>query len=51
MTLKSLIIAAAMATTPGLAFAMGCSSDHVVMSCAAGSIWDVEKQRCITATG
>ncbi|MGR3713806.1 MAG: adenylosuccinate lyase [Shimia sp.] len=40
MALKSLIIAAALAATPGLAAAMGCGSDHVSISCASGTSWD-----------
>lgn len=51
MTLKALIITAAMATTPGLAFAAGCNSDHVAVSCADGTVWDIQSQRCVSTTG
>lgn len=51
MTLKSLIIAATVAMTPGFVLAMGCSSDHAAASCADGTVWDRAQQRCVSTTG
>ncbi|KPA22311.1 hypothetical protein shim_05890 [Shimia sp. SK013] len=50
MTVRSLIIAAALAATPGLAAAMGCGQDHAVASCADGTSWDTGQQRCVSST-
>ena len=56
MKIKTLLAALALATAPGLAFAE-CSgfghskSEQVTMSCAAGSVYDAETERCVPTTG
>ena len=45
--MKTTLIAALLALTPALGFAMGCSSKHeTAMSCAEGSIWNAEAGAC-----
>ncbi|TCL09127.1 hypothetical protein BXY66_1170 [Shimia isoporae] len=50
MTFKSLIIAAALAATPGLTFAMGCGPEHDASACVEGTVWDLAKQRCVNVS-
>ena len=56
MKTKLLLATLALAASPTLAMAMGCSYGHtktedVVMSCAAGSVFDTETQKCVPTTG
>lgn len=56
MKTKVLLAALALAASPTLAMAMGCSggyskTEHVTMSCAAGSVFDTEAQKCVPTTG
>ena len=56
MKTKMLLATLALIVTPSIALAMGCGIGHtkteqVVMSCAEGSIYDTEAQRCIPTTG
>ncbi len=56
MKTKMLLAALALAVSPSIALAMGCASGHskseqVTMSCAAGSVYDSESQRCVPTTG
>ena len=56
MKTKMLLAALALAVSPSIAMAMGCSGDYtkteqVTMSCAAGSVFDTETQRCVPTTG
>ena len=56
MKTKIFLAALAIAASPTLAMAMGCSQGHtksedVVMSCAPGSVFDSETQRCVPTTG
>ncbi|MXQ07022.1 adenylosuccinate lyase [Alphaproteobacteria bacterium GH1-50] len=54
MKTKTLLAALALTALPGLAAAQ-CFGDHakeqVTMSCAAGSVFDAETQRCVPTTG
>ena len=54
MKTKTLLAALALSTLPGLAMAQ-CFGDHakeqVTMSCAAGSVYDADTQRCVPTTG
>jgi len=51
MKTKILLTAFVLAATPGIALAQ-CTwgKTESVASCAAGSVWDSESQRCVTAT-
>lgn len=53
MKMKTLLAALALTLAPGLAVAM-CSGnyqkDEVAMTCAAGTTWDSEMQRCVATT-
>ena len=57
MKVKMLLATLALTITPALALAGGgCGFGHaktedVVMSCAEGTIFDTETQRCVPATG
>lgn len=57
MKTRTLLVALALAVSPGLALAgEGCSygdsgSEDVVMSCAEGSTYDSEAGRCVPTTG
>ena len=56
MKTKMLLATLALAVSPSIALAMGCSGGHskaeeVTMSCAAGSVFDAESQRCVPTTG
>lgn len=57
MKTKMLLATLALIVTPTLALAGGgCGFGHakteqVVMSCAEGSIYDAEEQRCVPTTG
>lgn len=48
-TLKAMTISAALALTPGLALAMGCShsKQQQAQSCVEGSTWDSASQSCV----
>lgn len=48
-TFKTLTIAATLALAPGIALAMGCSSDkhQQAQSCATGASWDAATQTCV----
>ena len=48
--IKTVLTAAILALTPGLALAQGCSYGHdeqQVMSCASGTMWDVKTSTCV----
>lgn len=48
MTVKTVIVAAALSLLPVAGFAMGCSGkEHQAQSCAQGSIWDAEARQCV----
>jgi hypothetical protein len=49
MKLKALAIAAALSLAPTLALAMGCSSSHATMSCAAGTVYDAASGTCVAS--
>ncbi len=56
MKTKMLLATLALAMSPSLAFAMGCGYGHAKtetanMSCAAGSVFDAEANRCVPTTG
>ena len=54
MKARLLLATIVLAAAPGLAMAMGCSSDHkeqITMSCPEGQTLDVETNSCITPTG
>ena len=56
MKTKLFLATLALAASPTLAMAMGCSYGHtktedVVMSCAPGSVFDTETQLCVATTG
>ena len=56
MKTKMLLATLALAVSPSIAMAMGCGYGHskteeVTMSCAAGSVFDSESQRCVPTTG
>ncbi len=56
MKTKLLLATLALAVTPSLAMAMGCGYGHVkgediAMSCAEGSVYDTDAQRCVPTTG
>ena len=56
MKTKLLLATLALAVSPSLALAMGCNYGHtktedVVMSCAPGSVFDSETERCVPTTG
>ncbi|WP_211097096.1 hypothetical protein [Aliishimia ponticola] len=47
-TLKTLVLAAALMSLPGLSLAMGCShSKQQAQSCADGATWDSATGTCI----
>ncbi|MEM7438746.1 MAG: hypothetical protein AAF393_04040 [Pseudomonadota bacterium] len=50
--MKTIALAAAIAMTPVLAFAMGChGSDHTTAaSCPQGQVWDGEQGACTDVT-
>lgn len=46
--MKTTIIAAILALSPAIGFAMGCSSTHeVTMTCADGTMWNAETSTCV----
>ena len=56
MKTKMLLAALALTVSPSIALAMGCGyghakTDDVAMSCAAGSVYNSETQRCVPTTG
>ena len=56
MKTKMLLAALALAVSPSIALAMGCSHGHskteqVTMSCAPGSVYDSTSERCVPTTG
>jgi len=56
MKTKLLLATAAVMLAPSIALAMGCSSGHaksedVVMTCAPGSVFDADAERCVPTTG
>lgn len=49
-TFKTLALAAAMASLPGLSFAMGCNygkHETQAQSCISGTSWDAATQSCV----
>ncbi|MBB5514645.1 hypothetical protein FHS89_000651 [Rubricella aquisinus] len=46
MRLKLIVAALALSLAPGMALAMGCSSDTANMSCPAGSHYDAATGGC-----
>lgn len=48
--MRRIILATTFITfSPALAFAMGClGHEKQAQSCATGSVWDYEKQACVT---
>lgn len=50
---RALLAAFVLAATPVIATAAcyGDGHDQATMSCAAGSVWDAESQRCVPTTG
>ncbi|MGI9388802.1 MAG: carbohydrate-binding module family 14 protein [Boseongicola sp.] len=56
MKTKTLLATLALIVAPSIALATGCGLGHtkaeqVVMSCAEGSVFDSETQRCVPTTG
>ena len=56
MKTKLFLATLVVAASPTLALAMGCSYGHsktedVVMSCAPGSVFDADTQKCVPTTG
>ena len=55
MKTKTLLAALALTFAPAMAFAEGCQWGHakeeVAMSCAAGSVYDAEAEKCVPTTG
>ena len=51
-TTKTLIVALALSALPGLAFATCSFGTHqeASMSCAEGTVWDAETEKCVTAS-
>ncbi|GAA6177075.1 hypothetical protein [Sulfitobacter pacificus] len=49
MKIKTFIVALALTTAPGLAFAEGCShgKEKQAMSCAAGTAYDTSTHSCL----
>ena len=55
MKYKTLLATLALTVAPSLALAMGCGYGHtkaeqVVMSCAEGTVYDTEAQKCVPLT-
>ena len=55
MKTKLALATMVLAVAPSLALAMGCSAgqhkaEDIVMSCAEGTIYDAEAQRCVPMT-
>ena len=54
MKTKTLLAVLALAVSPTVALAMGCSghakSEDTAMSCAEGTTFDAETQRCVPQT-
>lgn len=56
MKTKLFLATLAVALSPTLAMAMGCGFGHtktedVAMTCAEGSVFDTDQQRCVPMTG
>ena len=54
MKFKTTLAAAVLVLLPGLAIAQGCNGNHgqsASISCAEGTIFDADTNRCVTATG
>ncbi|GGX48309.1 hypothetical protein GCM10007385_15210 [Tateyamaria omphalii] len=54
MKTKTLVVALALTLAPTLTFAMGCNygkHEQQAMSCAEGTVYDADTNRCVTATG
>ncbi len=55
MKTKLFLATLVVAASPTLALAMGCSNhaktEDVVMSCAPGSVFDTETDKCVPTTG
>ncbi len=47
MPLKTALAALALTLLPTLSFAFCSGVDHQAQSCATGTIWDAETQRCV----
>lgn len=48
--MKTLLASLALALAPVAAIA-ACGHDRAAMSCAEGSVYDADQQRCVPATG
>ncbi|MBK0326945.1 adenylosuccinate lyase [Rhodobacteraceae bacterium F11138] len=46
MTIRTTILALALATAPALSFAMCADREHQAQSCAPGTVWDTNSQSC-----
>ena len=47
MKCTKMLAAALLALLPGVALAMGCTSDHRVNACEDGFTWDDQAQVCV----
>ena len=47
MTMKTILTAFTIALMPMSAFAMCSGKSHQAMSCAEGTVWDIESQSCV----
>ncbi|WP_299772260.1 hypothetical protein [uncultured Tateyamaria sp.] len=54
MKTKTLVVTLAFTLAPTLTLAMGCNygkHDQQAMSCAAGTVYDVDSNSCVATTG
>ncbi|MFY9209598.1 MAG: carbohydrate-binding module family 14 protein [Aestuariivita sp.] len=47
MTIKTILTALALTVLPASAFAMCSDKNYQAMSCAEGSVWDINTQTCV----
>lgn len=47
MTIKTILTALALTVLPAASFAMCSGKSHQAMSCAEGTVWDVESESCV----